>query len=131
MKQLPKIIAVDFDGTIVEHMYPDMGQPVPGAIRTLRKFKQCGVLLILWTMRSGETLEEAVQYCKDNGIEFWSVNDNPEQLESRWSTSPEAYAQLYIDDAAYGCPLVTPSNGRRPYVDWIHINNHFFGAVMV
>lgn len=111
------IIAVDFDGTIVEHEYPAIGPDVPGAFDWLTQFQNAGARLILWTMRSEDTLRDAVLHCKARGIHFWGVNGNPEQ---NWSTSPKAYAQVYIDDAAAGCPLVRPS-GRRPYVDWAAI----------
>jgi hypothetical protein len=111
------IIASDFDGTIVDHLFPDLVEPVPGAFKWLKVFQERGAKLILWTMRSGETLHEAVDYCRDNGIEFWGVNVNPGQ--KRWTVSPKAYAQLYIDDAAFGCPLLeNPRAGGRPFVNW-------------
>lgn len=111
------IIAIDFDGTIVDHRYPDIGAAVPGAISYLKQFQEAGAKLILWTMRSGQTLHEAIAYCKGNGVEFWGINENPDQKE--WTESPKAYAQIYIDDAAFGCPLrENPRAGGRPYVDW-------------
>lgn len=116
------IIAVDFDGTIVEHEFPEIGEAVPGAFRWMKDFQASGAKLILWTMRSdGEAddlfLSHAVEFCRTNGIEFWGVNRNPEQDD--WTTSPKAYAHLYIDDAAHGCPLrVNPRVGGRPFVDW-------------
>ena len=116
------IIAVDFDGTIVDHRYPDIGAPVPGALRWLAEFQAAGAQLILYTMRSdnekhGPTLSQAVEYCKSNGIEFWGVNENPEQKS--WTTSPKVYAHRYIDDAAAGCPLLENiRDGGRPYVNW-------------
>lgn len=114
-------IAVDFDGTIVEHCYPDIGPPVPGALQWLRAFQRAGALLILWTMRSdsdkeGPVLTEAVDFCRANGIEFWGVNHNPTQSE--WTSSPKAYAKLYIDDAAFGCPLRESITSSRPSADW-------------
>ena len=60
----PLIIAVDFDGTIVTHEYPRIGRPVPGAIETMKEFLARGDKLILWTMRSGEELADAVRYCE-------------------------------------------------------------------
>jgi ribonucleotide monophosphatase NagD (HAD superfamily) len=109
------IIAVDFDGTIVEHAYPTIGTDIPGAFEWLRKLQDAGAALMLWTIRSGTHLTEAVEHCKDAGIEFWGVNENPTQ--HTWSQSAKQYAHLYIDDAALGCPLVYPER-RRPYVDW-------------
>ncbi len=116
----PLIIAIDFDGTIVEHEFPDIGSPVPGAIKWMKIFQAAGAKLILWTMRSdgqsaGKVLTEAIEYCRSNGIEFWAANCNPDQHS--WTSSNKAYAHLYIDDAAYGCPLIEPA-GERPYVDW-------------
>jgi hypothetical protein len=117
------IIAVDFDGTIVEHRYPEVGKPVPGAIRWMKEFRRAGAKLILWTMRSPDRvdgtdpLRDAVEYCRKQGVEFFGVNENPEQRD--WTSSPKAYAHVYIDGAAFGCPLrESPRAGARPYVDW-------------
>lgn len=110
------ILGVDFDGTIVTHMYPDIGSPVPGAIEALKRFIESGHRIILWTMRSGPELEAAVKYLEDNGIALFGVNENPEQSE--WTSSPKAYCHRYIDDSAVGCPLLFDSASGRPYVDW-------------
>lgn len=117
------IIAVDFDGTIVDHVFPEIGDPVPGAVQWLKEFQAKGAKLILWTMRSdgreggGNYLRDAVEYCRKNEIEFWGINENPQQKS--WTGSPKAYANVYIDDAAFGCPLKhNPRMGGRPYVDW-------------
>lgn len=111
------IIAVDFDGTCVTHDYPKVGRDI-GAVPVLKELVACGSLLILWTMRSGEELEEAINWFKENNIPLWGIQTNPEQ--SGWTTSPKCYAQLYIDDAALGCPL-TYSKFERPYVDWVDV----------
>lgn len=113
-------VAVDFDGTIVTHEYPDIGRPVPGAVEWMKQWQDAGASLILWTMRSdtgpdGPVLEDAVRYLADNGIALAGQNENPTQRT--WTTSPKAYAQIYVDDAAFGCPLVEVE-GERPYVDW-------------
>lgn len=109
------IIAVDFDGTIVQHDYPQVGAPVPLALDWLRQFLEHDVQLILWTMRSDLELNDAIEYMANNSIPLWGINTNPQQRE--WTNSPKAYAHLYIDDAAANCPLVRPK-GKRPYVDW-------------
>lgn len=109
-------IAVDFDGTIVHHKYPEIGRAVPNAFKWLNIFQKHGVKLILWTMRSGETLTDAYEFCKANGVEFYSTNGNPDQWN--WTNSPKAYAHIYIDDAAIGCPLIEFNNNDRPIVDW-------------
>ena len=112
---MEKILAVDFDGTVVTHEYPEIGKDIYGAIPYLRFFDSKGIKLILWTMRSGDTLEEAIRWFAKNKITLWGINKNPEQYS--WTDSPKAYAHAYIDDAAIGCPLKTPDN-LRPFVDW-------------
>jgi hypothetical protein len=114
-------ICVDFDGTIVDHQYPEIGQPVPHAIESLKKLSDQGARLILFTMRSDEKkkralLTEAVDYLKKNGIELFAVNENPTQKS--WTKSPKAYGHFYIDDAAVGCPLIHPKGFAKPCVDW-------------
>lgn len=109
-------IAIDFDGTIVEHMFPKIGDPVPGAIRVIKKLQKAGHRIILFTMRSGEYLEEATKYLFDNGVYLYGENTNPTQ--SKWTDSPKAYAHIYIDDAALGCPLEIAGKYNRPQVNW-------------
>lgn len=111
------IIAVDFDGACVDHRYPDVGADVPGAVESLREMVEAGASLILWTMRSGEPLQDAVRWFERHNIPLLGVNENPTQ--KTWTTSPKQYAHIYIDDAAFGCPLRDlPRMGSRPAVDW-------------
>ena len=78
------IIAVDFDGTIVEHKYPAIGRELPFAIETLRKLQSDRHKLILWTVREGVLLEEALAFCRERGLEFYAVNrDYPEEERDR------------------------------------------------
>lgn len=70
------IIAVDFDGTIVEHRYPAIGKEIPFAIDTLKKLQEEGHRLILWSVRENELLDEAVEFCRQRGLEFYAVNTN-------------------------------------------------------
>jgi hypothetical protein len=120
--QMPKVIAVDFDGTLAEHKFPNIGNEVPGAFAVLKELQAAGHRLILWTMRNdresneGPVLTQAVEWCRERGIEFWGVNTNPEQHS--WSQSPKAYAHFYIDDAALGCPIRPSFEVDRPMVDW-------------
>ncbi len=114
-------ICIDFDGTIVDHDFPRVGQPVPGAIEWMKRFIDLGGKIILWTMRSdtgqgNDHLSQAVEYLKENDIELFGVNHNPTQ--DRWTTSPKAYGNIYIDDAAAGCPMIQPEGFRNPCVDW-------------
>ena len=76
-------IAVDFDGTIVTHEYPKIGRDIPFAIDTLKRLqKDFQVILVLWTVREGRLLDEAVEYCRERGLEFYAVNANyPEENE--------------------------------------------------
>ena len=98
------IIAVDFDGTIVEHRYPAIGKERPFAIETLKKLNQDGHRLILWTVREGRLLEEAVAFCRERGVEFYAVNrDYPEEeKEHNKHYSRKLKADVWIDDRNVG-----------------------------
>lgn len=109
------IIAIDFDGTCVTHEYPNIGKDI-GAEPVLTKLVENGHQLILWTMRSGDQLRHAVDWFVERYIPLHGINTNPTQ--KTWTDSPKAYAQLYIDDAALGCPLKFNELSKRPYVDW-------------
>ena len=109
-------IAVDFDGTCVTHDYPRIGKDIH-AIPVLKRLVANGHKLILNTMRSGKELDEAVNWFKEHNIELFGVNENPTQKS--WTASPKVYAHIYIDDAAFGCPLLTvPELSDRPFVNW-------------
>jgi hypothetical protein len=110
------IIAVDFDGTCVDHRYPEVGPPLPYAVAVLSALWHDGHKLILWTMRSGKELQDAVDWFRDQEIELYGVQRNPDQ--DSWTTSPKCYAQLYIDDAAFGAPLIQRAWMKRPGIDW-------------
>ena len=109
------IIAIDFDGTCVYHDYPYIGKDI-GAAPVLRELVAAGHKLILHTIRDGKTLKEAEAWFKANKIPLMDSNRNKEQ--SRWTTSPKVYADLYIDDSALGMPLKYEIDLPRPYVDW-------------
>ena len=95
-------IAVDFDGTIVDHEYPLIGKEKLFAFQTLKELERLGARLILWTFRSGRELNEAVEYCRKNGIEFYAVNQNyPEEIYDE-SISRKIDADIYIDDRNIG-----------------------------
>lgn len=109
-------ICIDFDGTCVAHEYPIVGRDI-GAVPVLKKLTDKGHNLILFTMRSGKELQDAVDWFEENDIPLYGIQENPTQ--KNWTESPKAYGQLYIDDAALGCPLTFPSVlGDRPYVNW-------------
>ncbi|HEX7492773.1 MAG TPA: hypothetical protein VF346_01020 [Bacteroidales bacterium] len=95
-------IAVDFDGTIVDHQYPGIGKEKLFAFQTLKELEKLGARLILWTFRTGKELDDAVGYCKDNGIEFYAVNKNyPEEIFDE-TVSRKIDADIYIDDRNIG-----------------------------
>ena len=114
-------IAVDADGTLFTHEYPKIGKDI-GAQNVLRKLVANGHRLILFTMRHGKELDDVVQWFEDNKIPLYGKQYNPTQ--SDWTKSNKCYAQFYIDDAAVGCPLIYPHEGR-PYVDWAQIELFF------
>lgn len=95
------IIAVDFDGTIVEHEYPKIGRPVPFAIETLLSLQKDGHVLILWTVRDGDLLQEAIDYCAKKGLTFYAANKNyPEEDPAK--ASRKLTSDLFIDDRNVG-----------------------------
>lgn len=103
-----KIIAVDFDGTLCANKYPEIGEPNKVLINYLKNSKEYGDKIILWTCRSNDLLEKAVEWCSENGLEFDAVNNNlPEIIEEFGSDTRKIYADEYIDDKA-----INPINGR-------------------
>lgn len=128
------IFAIDFDGTCVTHEYPRVGKSI-GAEKVLRALVESGHKIILYTMRSHraddgvDTLQEAVDWFKKNGIELYGVNENPTQV--LWTDSPKPYANLYIDDSALGCPLKYGDISERPYVNWERLENFFKEAKII
>ena len=114
-------ICIDFDGTIVDHCFPEIGTEAPKVIYWLKRLQDQGAKLILFTMRSdtsdgGPMLSDAVDFLEDQGIKLYGINNNPDQYS--WTESPKAYADIYVDDSAFGCPLIKPKGFRRPCVDW-------------
>lgn len=116
-------LGIDFDGTIVTHEFPDIGELLPLALDTLRDFNRLGIKLVLWTVRSGDVLNDAIELLEREGISFVGYNENPAQKS--WSSSPKAYCNMYIDDAAFGAPLIYPEDGSRPYIDWKVVREQF------
>jgi len=97
-------IAVDFDGTIVEHRYPRIGEEIPFAIDTLKMLIQDRHKLILWSVREGKLLDEAVEWCRERGVEFYAVNrDYPEETtENNQHFSRKLKVDVWIDDRNLG-----------------------------
>ena len=103
MMLTPLKIAVDFDGTIVEHRYPEIGKEILFAFDTLKALQKQKHQLILWTYRSGRELDEAVEYCRENGIEFYAINNSyPEEEFDEDFSSRKIEADIFIDDRNIG-----------------------------
>lgn len=118
-------IAVDFDGTVVSHEFPNIGHDI-GAVPVLKELVEKGHKLILCTMRGTKgdrnVLEEAVDWFKSNGITLYGINNNPSQF--RWTNSRKIFADLYIDDQALGAPIkYDPSISAKPFIDWGKVKN--------
>ena len=108
-------IAIDFDSTICKQSYLSLGDPIPDALRVIKRLQDSNYKLILWTVRSGHFLTEAVNYLVKNEIKLYAVNDNP--MQKWYSTSKKVSADIYIDNNALGCPLIKIPN-EVSFVDW-------------
>ncbi|MFM7700549.1 MAG: BT0820 family HAD-type phosphatase [Bacteroidota bacterium] len=103
LNEKSKTIAVDFDGTVVEHAYPAIGREMLFAFATLKRLQEKGHKLILWSIREGQTLQEAVDYCKANGVEFYAVNANfPGEVLEPGVSARKVNADIFIDDRNVG-----------------------------
>lgn len=112
-------IVLDFDGTVVKHKYPAVGEDI-GAVPVLKRLAANGCSLLLSTMRSRnsggvDTLQPAIDWFEQRGIPLAGINENPTQKE--WTSSPKVYGDIYIDDAALGAPLKMDASGAA-YIDW-------------
>ena len=115
-------ICVDFDGTCVSNEYPKVGKDI-GSVPVLRKLVENKHDLILFTMRSGRELNDAIRWFNSNGLPLFGINVNPTQ--HKWTDSPKAYGHLYIDDAALGAPLLSPrlTGLSKPCIDWYAVES--------
>lgn len=102
------ILAIDFDSTICENEFPNIGTPIPNAFPVLKKLQQLGHQLILWSCRSGKELNDAIEFCEEKGLQFDAINENVDNLN--FETSNKIYADIYIDD-----------RGINGIPDWIDI----------
>lgn len=118
-----KIIAVDFDGTLCENAWPEIGEPRQAVIDYVRDQQRQGAKLILWTNRSGEKLDEAVRWCGRHGIIFDAVNENlPEMIEYFQNDCRKVFANEYIDDRAIPMPGEAPALSVAELVREAHEN---------
>lgn len=93
----PRIIAVDFDGTLCKSAYPEIGEPIPYAIQYIMRAKAEGNIIILHTCRNGKYLDDALAWCADRGITFDYVNENTPENIARYGDTRKIYADLYFD----------------------------------
>lgn len=108
-------VAVDFDGTIVENKFPDIGKPKLFAFETLKAMQQKGMLLILWTVRKEKELDEAIVFCRANGVDFYAVNANYPEEQFDAEVSRKIEADVFIDDRNIG-----------GFVGWSNVWQDFF-----
>ena len=91
------IIAVDFDGTLCEEKYPEIGRPNTKLIEEIKNRPHD--TFILWTCRCGERLKEAVEWCKEQGLNFEYINENcRERIEQHGNDTRKVSADEYWDD---------------------------------
>ena len=113
-------IVLDFDGTVVKHRYPAVGEDI-GAVPVLQKLVNNGHHLLLNTKRSHDSdgddmLQPAIEWFEEHHIPLYGINENPDQ--KKWTTSPKVYGDIYIDDAALGAPLKTDESDGSTFIDW-------------
>jgi len=123
-------IAVDFDGTIVEHEYPKIGKPIPFAFEVLRKLQQEErAVLILWTFREGRLLQEAIDYCEKNGVSFYACNKNYPEEEVQDGNPRKIGVDVFIDDRNlgglpdWGVIYKILTSGSNKIQDFEHVTN--------
>lgn len=114
MRSKEFVLAVDFDGTIVDHAYPEIGEEVPNAIKWLKYLSARGANIILWTVRQDERLEQAVEYLSDNDIPLYGVNHNP-LVPNR---KPKILFDYCVDDRNVGTPLQEIDGFKSWVVNW-------------
>lgn len=130
MNELPKIVAIDFDGTLVEDRFPAIGEPISAMFKLCKELKKAGVKLILWTSRDNDSeaknLDSAVKFCAEQGLTFDAVNRNiPEVINLFHNDTRKVYADLYLDDKAVP-PWQDPSYWSRCVgLTWNFVSKRF------
>lgn len=95
---LPPIVAVDFDGTLVKNKFPDIGEINWFVWEAVQKAQADGKKIILWTSRTGEVLDAAVEFCTRHGLKFDAINDNIPEVKALGWNARKVFATMYIDD---------------------------------
>jgi len=116
MSSKQPVLAIDFDGTIVDNKYPAIGKPKLFAFETLKKLQEKGFVLILWTYRSGRSLQESVEFCRQEGIEFYAVNKSYPEEDYSEDISRKINADFFIDDRNVG-----------GFIGWVSIYRELLG----
>lgn len=121
-----KIIAIDFDGTIVKHNFPFIGDLIPEAKEVINALYNKGHTILIWTVRSitNDAVGKMKKFLDNNGVKYHNINENAEEIlnDPAWENfSPKIYADLYIDDRGLGCPVICPTGESYPHVDWVEI----------
>ena len=105
MGKINKIIGVDFDGTLAvsRGTYPRIQKPIPEVIEYIKEQQSLGAEIILITMREGDVLEDAIEWCRNQGIKFDAVNDNLPYMKEFFENNPrKIFVNEYIDDMNMG-----------------------------
>lgn len=111
------IFAVDFDGTIVEHEFPDIGPEKFGAIETMKALQKVGHKIIIWTCRTDKSLEAMKRWLEKNNFVPDAINENIENLDYAF---PKVYADVYLDDRSF-----------PPFENWKSVQQQFLHEVYV
>lgn len=116
---VPLRIGIDFDGTMVEHRFPEIGAEVPESVRVVRRISDAGHIVVVWSCRSGRFADDAMAWFRRRDMRVRPAEWSPPRPPDRpWKT----YVDVYIDDRALGVPLVAPAeSGLAPYVDWLRV----------
>ncbi|HOA30518.1 MAG TPA: hypothetical protein PKM70_01165 [Clostridia bacterium] len=115
---MSKVYAVDFDGTLCTSAYPDIGNPIPEVIEYIKELKSQGNRIILWTCRTDEKLDKALEWCKEQGLEFDAVNENLQEQIDEWGTDPRKIAAHgYIDDKAVTVQSILDAKGGKSEIE--------------
>jgi hypothetical protein len=114
----PIILGIDFDGVVCKHAkFPSVGKPVPGSDKWIKRFDELGARQFLWTCRNDKFLKYAISNIKKRELPFESYNELA-YGKGTFAPYPKLFANIYIDDAAFGAPLIFPEDGSRAYLDW-------------
>lgn len=112
------IFAIDFDGTIVEHEFPDIGPEKPNALDTMRALQKVGHKIIIWTCRTGEMLDVIEQWLKKKNFVPDSINKSLVPYSSYGFSFPKVYADFYLDDRSF-----------PPFSDWKSVQKQFLNDI--